>query len=143
MKTYARIEAGVVMEIIAPMADDEGHDIPIEERFTPEFVATLVDVTDATPMPEQRWTYDGATFAAPVPYQPTPVEILAANTSTRDALLASAALAIAPLQDAVDLDMATDAEKEMLTRWKQYRVAVNRVDLAQTLPIWTSAPSAS
>jgi hypothetical protein len=64
------------------------------------------------------------------------------NTATRDGLLASAALSIAPLQDAVDLDEATSAETSLLKQWKQYRVAVNRVDLTQRDPAWPSAPQA-
>ncbi|WP_206400429.1 tail fiber assembly protein, partial [Escherichia coli] len=34
---------------------------------------------------------------------------------------------IATLQDAVDLDMATEEEKLSLTHWKKYRVLLNRV----------------
>ncbi|CAL8476392.1 tail fiber assembly protein [Caballeronia sp. S22] len=64
-----------------------------------------------------------------------------ANTATRDALLAAAAVAIAPLQDAVDLDIATDGEVAFLKQWKQYRVAVNRVDLTQAAISWPSVPA--
>lgn len=42
-------------------------------------------------------------------------------------LLAIASVKIAPLQDAVDLDIATDDEIALLTAWKTYRVLVNRV----------------
>ncbi|OOV90968.1 phage tail protein [Pseudomonas sp. MF6396] len=35
--------------------------------------------------------------------------------------------AIAPLQDAVDLDDATEAEATALKAWKKYRVALNRL----------------
>lgn len=35
--------------------------------------------------------------------------------------------AIAPLQDAVDLDEATEAEALRLKAWKRYRVALNRL----------------
>ena len=35
--------------------------------------------------------------------------------------------AIAPLQDAVDLDEATDTEAALLKEWKRYRVALNRL----------------
>ncbi|HCO5017034.1 TPA: tail fiber assembly protein, partial [Escherichia fergusonii] len=35
---------------------------------------------------------------------------------------------IATLQDAVDLDMATEEEKISLTKWKRYRVLLNRVN---------------
>ncbi|EIU5455941.1 TPA: tail assembly chaperone [Pseudomonas aeruginosa] len=46
----------------------------------------------------------------------------------RDTLLQEATLRIAPLQDAIDLDEATQAEVVELKAWKQYRVALNRVD---------------
>lgn len=36
--------------------------------------------------------------------------------------------AIAPLQDAIDLGIATDKELIQLNAWKQYRVDLNRVD---------------
>ena len=140
MKTYARIDQGVVAEIICPWADENGNEAPIEQRFTPEFVSTLIEITDTTPVPQERWTYDGATFAAPVPYQPTLDEIKAVNTSTRDYLIALATLAIAPLQDAVDLEEATAQEIALLKKWKQYRVAVNRVDLTLVSPIWPPQP---
>ncbi|QWT43017.1 tail fiber assembly protein [Dickeya dadantii] len=43
-------------------------------------------------------------------------------------LLNDATKEITPLQDAVDLEMATDDEKAPLTAWKKYRVLLNRVD---------------
>ena len=42
-------------------------------------------------------------------------------------LLMIATSAIAPLQDAVDLDMATEDEAAALNEWKKYRVMLNRV----------------
>ncbi|NWB92343.1 tail fiber assembly protein [Pseudomonas agarici] len=64
---------------------------------------------------------------APHDILPSPEQVLAMALSKRDALLTLAALRIAPLQDAVDLDDATASEVASLTLWKQYRVAVNRV----------------
>lgn len=58
---------------------------------------------------------------------PTPEQVLATANAQRDALLAVAGLRIAPLQDAVDLESATEDEKENLKLWKQYRVDINRV----------------
>lgn len=46
----------------------------------------------------------------------------------KERLLTSAANSIAPLQDAVDLDIATEAEIVALALWKKYRVMVNRVN---------------
>lgn len=65
MKTYARVERGMVLEIIAPMTYMSGQEIPIEERFVPEVVETLVDVTNVTPEPACWWTYDGSKFSPP------------------------------------------------------------------------------
>lgn len=51
------------------------------------------------------------------------VQVAAQVTAQR--LVADAA--IAPLQDAVDLDEAIDAETALLKQWKRYRVALNRL----------------
>lgn len=56
----------------------------------------------------------------------------------KSALMTSAGQAIAPLQDASDLGVATDAEKTLLTAWKTYRVDLMRVDT--TKPVWPTPP---
>ncbi len=43
-------------------------------------------------------------------------------------LTVEASAAIAPLQDAVDTDIATDEEKTRLLEWKKYRALVGRVN---------------
>jgi len=140
MRIYAHVENGVIDELVTPTLDLEGNQYAIELCFPASFVDACVEITGLDPMPQERWTYDGTTFAAPVPYQPTPEEIKAVNTSTRDYLIAQATLAIAPLQDAVDLEEATTQEIALLKKWKQYRVAVNRVDLTLVCPIWPPQP---
>lgn len=72
----------------------------------------------------------------PPPYVPTLAELQA----QRDALLALATLRIAPLQDAVDVDEATAAEVALLTAWKKYRIALNRLDLTTQPVAWPDAP---
>ncbi|EAP8898110.1 tail fiber assembly protein [Salmonella enterica subsp. enterica serovar Javiana] len=57
---------------------------------------------------------------------------------TKRRLLQMASEKIAPLQDAVDLGIATDDEKAQLDEWKKYRVLVNRVDT--TNPDWPDVP---
>ncbi|MDU9022181.1 tail fiber assembly protein [Pseudomonas corrugata] len=62
----------------------------------------------------------------------------------RDELLGLAALRIAPLQGAVDLDQATSEEVGALTAWKQYQVDVNRVTSQVGFPSsidWPVQPS--
>lgn len=49
---------------------------------------------------------------------------------------------ILPLQDAVDLSMATEDEKKALIAWKTYRVLLNRVDATIAPDItWPEQPS--
>ena len=59
-------------------------------------------------------------------------------TQQKESLLAMAASKIAPLQDAVDLDIATEAEAALLLAWKKCRVLINRVDTSK--PEWPPLP---
>lgn len=63
--------------------------------------------------------------------------------STVTQLLAVASEKIAPLQDAVDLGIATTEETTSLTVWKTYRVLVNRVPTQPGFPTaidWPPVP---
>ncbi|MDX7213181.1 tail fiber assembly protein, partial [Citrobacter freundii] len=47
-----------------------------------------------------------------------------------------------PLQDAVDLDIATEAEAALLLAWKKYRVLLNRINPNDTPDInWPEQPA--
>ncbi|MFQ6288567.1 tail fiber assembly protein [Yersinia enterocolitica] len=140
MKTYAFVQRDLVVEIILPAVDLDGKEIGIKNRFAPDFVAVMYDITEMKPAPKSGWTYKNGVFAEPVPYQPTAEEILAINEKERDRLLTMATLAITPLQDAVDLDDAKPEEIVMLKKWKQYRVTVNRTDLTKFNPTWPDIP---
>jgi hypothetical protein len=135
MKNFARINSTAVVEVIS-IPDDYA----IEDCFTPDLVETLVSINGIFPMPEAGWSYDGSSFSEPTPYQRSAEEIVSTNACTRDAFLAVATLAIAPLQDAVDLEVATSEERSLLTLWKQYRVAVNRIDTSNSDPVWPTPP---
>ncbi|MFW3895274.1 tail fiber assembly protein [Pseudomonas bharatica] len=65
-----------------------------------------------------------AELPLPEPGTSNPLEQVLAETARRRAI---ADAAIAPLQDAVDLDEATEAEAALLKEWKRYRVALNRL----------------
>ncbi|MBP6083721.1 MAG: tail fiber assembly protein [Providencia sp.] len=59
----------------------------------------------------------------------------------KQSLLAEANNAIAPLQYAIDLNMATDEEIAQLTVWKTYCVLLNRVDTSTVPNIeWPEKP---
>lgn len=56
-------------------------------------------------------------------------------------LLSRANDEIAWLQDAVDLNQATESETQRLNDWKTYRIALNRTDLTDPVPVsWPSVP---
>lgn len=59
---------------------------------------------------------------------------------TRDNLIREAATRIAPLQDAVDLGEASDEDMANLKKWKQYRVALNRIDQQSGYPVTIDWP---
>ncbi|MEQ5740596.1 MULTISPECIES: tail fiber assembly protein [Providencia] len=68
-------------------------------------------------------------------------QLIAEAEQQKQSLLAQANKTIAPLQDAVDLGMATDDEKARLTEWKIYRVSLNRVDTSLAPDIdWPEKP---
>lgn len=80
---------------------------------------------------------------APVPLPPTREELIEQANIKRDSLLAAAASRMGPLQDAVELDEAVPDEVSLLKAWKQYRVALNRVEQQAGFPVdvtWPELP---
>ncbi len=72
----------------------------------------------------------------------TEEQLIAQAESKKQRLLSEAAEAIAPLQDAVDLDMATPEEEAQLKEWKKYRVMLNRVDTSPGADtVWPTPPA--
>ncbi|WP_439413081.1 tail fiber assembly protein [Enterobacter ludwigii] len=61
--------------------------------------------------------------------------------NTKSSLMQEASSTIALLQDAVDLDMATDDDIQSLTEWKTYRVLLSRVNPEDAPDIdWPDTP---
>lgn len=73
----------------------------------------------------------------PPPYVPTPED----NARTRVVLIDTATREIAPLQDMVDLEMASADEAELLKAWKLYRIALTRLDVSVSPVMWPTAPT--
>ena len=68
-------------------------------------------------------------------------QLVALAVRQRASLLATANAVIVPLQDAVDLGMATDAEGALLTEWRKYRVLLSRIDTSAAPDIeWPATP---
>ncbi|WP_052206249.1 MULTISPECIES: tail fiber assembly protein [Pantoea] len=130
MGSFALIQDGVVVNTIVW----DGPEIsPVDFGES----ITYAEIPDSEGnQPSIGWSYDGSVFASP----PLTAEEIATqnaqkianNVAMKANLIAQATIAIAPLQDAVDLDEATDSEIASLKAWKQYRVAVNRIDANTT-----------
>ncbi|WP_307744487.1 tail fiber assembly protein [uncultured Pantoea sp.] len=72
---------------------------------------------------------------------PTSKQLIEMAEVEKAKLIAIATVAINPLQDAVDLEIATDEEAASLKAWKTYRVMVNRVDTSKAPDIdWPKSP---
>lgn len=85
---------------------------------------------------EQTYSYQEGKF---IKFEPVASELA---EQKRNNLLSNATTAITPLQDAVDIDDATEAELLQLKAWKTYRVALNRLDLTTAPDIaWPEMPT--
>ena len=70
-------------------------------------------------------------------------QLLAAVVAESSRHRAIADAAIAPLQDAVDIDEAAESEVALLKAWKKYRVALSRLPEQPGYPItidWPAVP---
>ena len=80
----------------------------------------------------------------PEPPVLTPEQLRAEAISTRNDQLSYATLMIAPLQDAVDFEMATQEEADLLRAWKLYRISLNRIEQQAGFPgqiDWPAPPA--
>lgn len=128
-------------EVVAPLVEIANPNTlipPDAVEITKDEWQALIDGQSAGQMID--WNEEGYAFLTDQP-PPTPEEILTRNTATKNNLLAAATLAIAPLQDAVDIGEATPEEEALLLLWKKYRVAVNRVGLTLADPVWPPLPA--
>ncbi|WP_447650961.1 tail fiber assembly protein [Pseudomonas abietaniphila] len=135
MSNYAIVVDGIVINIVVWNGDTT--------QWGPENGAIALEYDAEETKVNIGDTWDGASFIsapAPPPAPLTSEQILIRNQSIKDSLLATATAAIAPLQDAVDLDEATADETALLKKWKQFRVAVNRVDMTPESPAWPEQP---
>lgn len=121
MSRYAVVKDGKVTNLIEWSGDE----------YDPGEGCELIELDENSPV-AQGWAYENGEFSAPGLTEEQEKEIkerkTAENIATRSYLLSLATENISPLQDAVDLDEATEEEKALLLAWKKYRIAVNRID---------------
>lgn len=109
--------------------------IAIEIAEPGDYPAATTTLAPATPY--DRW--NGNEWITDVDAQRA--ADVAAAEQQKTALTLAANSAIAPLQDAVDLGIATDEELALLLEWKKYRVLLNRIDTSVAPDIeWPTVP---
>lgn len=124
------------------MADLRGDVVYRESDGNPSVVDYLGNVhegftCEAPQSPYDKW--DGNRWVKDETQEKAALRLEALQQ--KSSLLTEASTAIAPLQDAVDLDIATDAEITSLAAWKKYRVLLNRVDTEKAPDItWPEIP---
>lgn len=131
-----RINGGLVLTLMLPHAADA----PQAARFPVDLYPTdgqvqlpglyLVDRQTTTPGVID-WSQ---VITAEAKAQAAADQLLAIVSSEIGQHRSVADSAIAPLQDAVDLDMATEDEKSLLLAWKRYRVELSRVSAQPGYP---------
>jgi len=129
MKTYARIENQHVAEIVAL-------NVPPEKLYHPSLV--WVDITALPEKPDINYCYSDGVFTAPVTDAENAVLIASSRLAAE---MDEANKTMVPLQDAVDISIATDVEIARLAAWKRYRVELSRIDTGKAPDIeWPLKP---
>jgi hypothetical protein len=78
MRSYARIDDGVVVELVSTAED-------ITTLFHPDVV--WVDITDLAERPKVHWSFDGEKCAQPIQPLPTEAGLALQATAKRDVLI--------------------------------------------------------
>jgi len=87
------------------------------------------------------WTYKDGDFIQPTTPAIPEEDLITQAEQKKYNLLLEATQKISILQDAVDLEMATEDEKILLNSLKKYRVLLNRIDTSKPGKIeWTKSP---
>ncbi|MFG0272094.1 tail fiber assembly protein [Pseudomonas sp. zjy_14] len=141
-----RINGGLVLTLMLPHAADaaQGARFPVDLYPADGQVQLpgleLGDHLDATPGVID-WSQ---VITAEAKAQEAAEQLLASVAADLTQRRAVADAAIAPLQDAVELEEATEAEATLLIKWKRYRVALSRLPEQEGYPNeidWPAPPA--
>lgn len=141
-----RINGGLVLTLMLPHAADaaQGARFPVDLYPADGQVQLpgleLGDHLDATPGVID-WSQ---VITAEAKAQEAAEQLLASVAADLTQRRAVADAAIAPLQDAVELEEATEAEATLLIEWKRYRVALSRLSEQEGYPSevdWPAPPA--
>ncbi|MCA8120422.1 DUF4376 domain-containing protein [Burkholderia cepacia] len=121
---YARVDSGVIAEIIPPVFDENGTEIPIEQRFAETFVSNLVDVTSVAGV-KVGWVCDNGAVSAPT--GPTLAQAQAAQLSAIDSAYGDAVLQPVSYKTAAgttqNFDADLDSQRVLMQSTQGYMLA--------------------
>jgi len=124
---YAIVVEGVVLNIIAWDGETE-YDVKQAGYGDKAELMALDEDSSVT----AGYLYNGKSFSAPPLTKEQKADqdayALTGNLNLKSAMMDEANQKISVLQDAVDLEMATEDETASLPLWKKYRVLLNRID---------------
>lgn len=124
-----RIDGSLVVTLMLP----HGADAPEEARFPVDIVnpadgPVLLPGLEVAEQQSVAGLIDWSQAITPeMKAETASAHLLSAVVADTALRRASADAAIAPLQDAMNLDMATNEEAALLTEWKRYRVLLYRL----------------
>lgn len=126
IKTYALVKEGVVINTILWDSEDQpGFD------YGKGSGVEAVEVAEGTAV-DIGYLYSKGKLSAPPLTEEQKAEIesrqIASNLSLKELLISEATQRRDILQDAVDMDEATDEETTALPLWKKYRLLLSRID---------------
>lgn len=140
IKSYALVKDGVVINTILWDSEDQP-----DFDYGKSSGVEAVEVEDGIAV-DIGYLYSEGKLSAPPLTDEQKAEIenrqIAANLSLKDLLISEATQRRDILQDAYDLDEATDEEKTALPLWKKYRLLLSRVEANTASEIqWPEKPS--
>ncbi|MCU1792384.1 hypothetical protein CUU52_05055 [Pectobacterium polaris] len=118
--------------VVRSLSKDVSSFFPIEMS-----VAELTDVPDKVDI-NGGWFFDGNSV---IPRVYTLAENIERADDKKKLLLSRINQDVIPLQDAVDLDIASEEEENKLNAWKKYRVLLMRLDTSKAPDVeWPEEP---
>ena len=140
---WARIEDGAVVEVTSSDPEGRFHKSLIWVECPPGIGEgwTLQDSQFRPPRPSQYHTWTQGQWMLDEVAETEGLKQQAIAEVSR--LMIAATQELAPLQDAVDLEMATSGEVALYTEWRRYRVELNRVEQQVGFPrqiVWPTKP---
>ncbi|ENJ8190407.1 tail fiber assembly protein [Yersinia enterocolitica] len=139
-KAVRRNIAGTKWEIVDDLRDKTAYST---ETGQPEKVNIIGELPDTLTLLAPQTIYDKWNGKKWVTDKAAQQATAIHETEEKKTILLNAAtVKIAPLQDAVDTNMATDDEKTRLIAWKTHRVLLSRIDTSKTPDIdWPEVPA--